>query len=181
MSLLKLQDYILESWLPTKLSILIAGSSISLAALAIGLPEFLQKIVGHPLQPEKTMLLRIVVPLTILLIGTFSVLLLVIRHFKAIPKKSDETEPGKNNQTQEEVMLKQIILHILKLRGANEPATPKRIAGLMGQDTGIVFAHMWKLHNDQYMTFQTGGAMPTVDTDFFLSPKAYDIVKLERA
>lgn len=84
MPLQKLRDYILESWLPTKMSILIAGSSISLAALSIGLPEFLQTIMGHQLQPEKTLLLRIVAPLSILCVGTFAVLLLVVHHCKSI-------------------------------------------------------------------------------------------------
>lgn len=78
----KMQDYILESWLPTKLTILIAGSSISLALLSIGLPEFLQGM-GYRLPPEKTLLLRIVGPLSLLCLGTFWVLLLVLRHYKS--------------------------------------------------------------------------------------------------
>jgi hypothetical protein len=82
-ALQKIQDYILESWLPTKLTILIAGSTISLTLLAIGLPEYLQKI-SIQLSAEKTLLLRIVVPLTLLYLGTFIVLLLVLRHCKSL-------------------------------------------------------------------------------------------------
>ena len=108
---------------------------------------------------------------------------LVTYYFKAEIKSPSKEQSNKEktkqiNQTQEEVMLEQIIFHILKLRGANETASPKRIAALMHQDTGVINAYMWKLHNEQYMTFKTGGATPTVDTDFFLSPKAFDIVKL---
>lgn len=88
----KIQDYILESWLPTKLSILIAGSSIPLAALSVGLPEFLQKIMEHPLQPEKTLLFRLVVPLVILYLGTFIVLILVVKHYKK--SKSIKNKPS---------------------------------------------------------------------------------------
>lgn len=84
----KMQDYILESWLPTKLTILIAGSSISLVALSVGLPEFLQVILGHPLQEERKLLLRTVAPLSLLCLGTFWVLLLVLRHYKS--EKTDE-------------------------------------------------------------------------------------------
>lgn len=92
-------------------------------------------------------------------------------------KQPSNAEPNKIKQTQEEIMHKQIILYVLKLRGFNETASPKKIAALIEQDVGIIFAHMMKLHNDQYMTFQTGGASPTIETDFFLCGKASEITK----
>ena len=70
MPLQKTLDHILESWLPTKLTILISGSTILLALLAIGLPEYLQKI-DTILSPERKLLLRIVSPLSLLFLGTF--------------------------------------------------------------------------------------------------------------
>lgn len=82
MPLKKTMDYILESWLPTKLTILIAGSTILLTLLAIGLPEYLQKI-DILLTEERRLLLRIVAPLGLLFLGTFSVLLLVLNHGKS--------------------------------------------------------------------------------------------------
>lgn len=94
----KMLDYTLESCLPTKLSILIAGSSISLAALAIGLPEYLQKM-GLPLREEKTLLLRIVAPLTLLYLGTFIVLLLVMKHSKTYKKQILELKNDSNQLT----------------------------------------------------------------------------------
>jgi hypothetical protein len=180
MSFQKIYDSVLKDWLPTKWSRWIAGLTPSTATGGIFLPNLLQKIDIHP-TPEQTLLTRLSLPPTILFVGTFIVLLLTVRHFKSPQKQPNKEETKKINQTQEEVMLEQIILHILRLRGANETASPKKIAELMGQDTGVIFAYMWKLHNEQYMTFQTGGAMPTVDTDFFLSPKAYGMVKLGSA
>lgn len=79
----KTLDHILESWLPTKLSILIAGSTILLSLLAIGLPECLHRI-NIQLTADKMLLLRISVPITLLFLGTFTVLLLVIHHYKSI-------------------------------------------------------------------------------------------------
>ena len=88
----KMLDYILESWLPTKLTILISGSTILLTLLAIGLPEYLQKI-DIQLSKEITLLLRIVVPLSLLYLGTFWVLLLVLRYYKS--EKTDESKTRK--------------------------------------------------------------------------------------
>ena len=85
----KTQDHILEFWLPTRLTILIAGSTILLTLLAIGLPEYLQKI-GIQLSEEKTLLLRMVVPLSLLCLGTFLVLLLVLRYYKS--EKTNESK-----------------------------------------------------------------------------------------
>lgn len=79
MALQKLQDHILESLLPTKLTTLIMGSTISLTLLSIGLPNFLQTL-DIQLSAEKTLLLRITAPLGILCVGTLIVLLLVVRH-----------------------------------------------------------------------------------------------------
>lgn len=83
MPLQKTLDHILESWLPTKLTILITGSTILLTLLAIGLPEYLQKI-DIILPPERKILLRIVAPISLLFLGTFIVLLLVVNHLKTL-------------------------------------------------------------------------------------------------
>ncbi|MBK5275629.1 MAG: hypothetical protein JJE30_11325 [Desulfuromonadales bacterium] len=82
MSLQKMLDYTLEFLLPTKLTALIAGSTISLAGLSIWFPEFLQKI-SIQLTPEKTLLLRIAMPLSLLFLGTFIVLLFVLKYYKS--------------------------------------------------------------------------------------------------
>lgn len=77
------------------------------------------------------------------------------------------------------------LLSILALIAKNHsqeiPATPKLIAAELGLDENIVLAYMWKYHNEQYMTFRTGGAKPTVETPFFLSEKAWKCITVAKA
>jgi hypothetical protein len=75
----KIYDSILEEYLPSRWSIWIAGLTPTLAFAAIFLPDFLQKI-GIPPTKEYILPLRIGLPLLILFLGTFVVLLLVVRH-----------------------------------------------------------------------------------------------------
>ena len=60
----------------------------------------------------------------------------------------------------------------------NHAANAKNLSSQMQEDISIIFAHLNKLHNDQYITFQTSGEPPTLDTDFFFSPKAFEIMNL---
>lgn len=72
-------DQILESWLPSKWSRLIAGLTIVTAGASIALPEFLQKL-DIQLSKGNIVLIRIAVPLLILWLGTLIVLLIVVQH-----------------------------------------------------------------------------------------------------
>ncbi len=92
--------------------------------------------------------------------------------------QTDNKENKDIKQSHEEIFNKQILLHVIKLRGLNQVASPKNIAAEMKQDAGIILAHLWKLHNEQFVTFITGGKMPTQETDFFLSPKAFEIIEI---
>lgn len=74
-----------------------------------------------------------------------------------------------------------ILVLIAKNHSQEIPATPKLIATELGLDENAVLAHMRKYHNEQYMTFQTGGAEPKVDTPFFLSPKAWKCIAIVKA
>jgi len=47
-------------------------------------------------------------------------------------------------------------------------------------DEGVVLAHLWKYHNEQYITFRSGGAQPSLDTTFFLSPKAWECITVAK-
>jgi hypothetical protein len=71
-----------------------------------------------------------------------------------------------------------ILLHLLKLRGINQVASAPNIAKQMKEDADIVLGYLKKLHNDQFVTFQTGGLPPTLETNFLLSPKAFEIIKI---
>ena len=46
---------------------------------------------------------------------------------------------------------------IAKYHSQEIPATPSRIAQDLGIDPEIILAHMWKYHNEQFMTFRNGG------------------------
>lgn len=83
MAFRKIYDSIIEEWLPTKWSRWIAGLTPSIAIGGIFLPNLLQKIDILP-TPEQTLLIRLSLPPTILFIGTFIVLLLVVFHCKSL-------------------------------------------------------------------------------------------------
>lgn len=171
MALQKIIDSVLAEWLPTLWARSIAALTISLSPSSLFLPDLLQSV-GLKLSEKIALLIRWTAPPTILFAGTFFVLILVVRYSRS------SQQPQEKSKTHEQILLEKIICNILKLRGANEIASPTNISALMQQDTGVIHALMLQFHNEQYMTFQTGGAMPSVDTDFFLSPKAFDIVKL---
>ncbi|MCJ7509049.1 MAG: hypothetical protein MUO85_10050 [candidate division Zixibacteria bacterium] len=126
---------------------------------------------------------NIVLILAICLLGliAFIVPLLFWRRKEIKPetdKQPDNKIETNKKETLEEQLNRSILLHILKLRGLNQIASPKNIANQMKQDSGIILAHLWKLHNEQFVTFITGGLPPTQDTDFFLSPKAFEIIEI---
>ncbi len=79
---MNLWNSILEEWLPTKLSRLIAAASLSLAIGAIFLPESLSTIQVQ-LSKETALLVRLVAPLSICLVGSFSVLVCVARYSRS--------------------------------------------------------------------------------------------------
>jgi fumarate reductase subunit C len=113
---------------------------------------------------------------------SFVAVLLIFRVKEEIKPQADEipdkTEEINKKEISKDQFKRSIFLQILKLRGLNQIASPQNIALEINQDPDIVLAHLWKLHNEQYVTFQTGGLKPTVDTDFFLSPKAFEIINL---
>lgn len=74
-----------------------------------------------------------------------------------------------------------ILALIAKYHSQEIPATPKLIATDLALDPEITLAHMWKYHNDQFISFRSGGAKPDINTAFFLSPKAWQCIKIVRA
>jgi hypothetical protein len=103
---------------------------------------------------------------------------------KETPKDTINIEPDKEIETKQRQKLDgqfdfSVLMHILKLRGLNQVASARNIAVQMNQDTGMVLSCLNKLHNDQFVTFQSGGLPPTLDTDFFLSPKVLEIINID--
>ena len=74
-----------------------------------------------------------------------------------------------------------ILALVAKHHSQEIPATPKRIAADLGLDPEITLAHMWKYHNEQFITFRNDGKRPELDTPFFLSPRAWERIKVVRA
>ena len=76
-----------------------------------------------------------------------------------------------------------ILSLIAKYHSQNDTATPKRIAADLSLDPEVILAYMWKYHNEQFITFNSinGGGRPDVNTPFFLSPAAWQHIKVVRA
>lgn len=85
-------DQILELWLPTKSSRLIAALSITLGTSAIFLPQFLNMLCIQ-LSDHTTLLIRIALPLLTWLFGTFLVLHIVVQHSKTLKSQKQPTLP----------------------------------------------------------------------------------------
>ena len=79
-------DEILEWWLQTKWSRVAASIKTALTISSIYLPNFLDSI-GITLTPQKTLLIRSSMPPLLLFLGTFVVLLIVVRYFKSLVHK----------------------------------------------------------------------------------------------
>lgn len=129
-------------------------------------------------------LIQIVLSAIIVIVALLAfVAVLLIYRVKEEIKPQADNEPNKTKEINKKESLenqfnRSILLQILKLRGLNQIASPKNIAAEINQDVEIIFAHLVKLHNDQYVTFTTGGLPPTHDTDFSLGPKAFEIINL---
>lgn len=177
---MNLWESILEEWLPTKWARRVAAASVTLAGSAFFLPEFLQKI-GIPFSEAAALLIRISVPIALLCVGLFAVLALVVQH-----SHSSKPSPAVNQNSEAIVLdradpLLSILSLVARYHSQEEKATPRRIAAELGLDPEITLAHMWKYHNDQYITFRSDGKRPELDTSFFLSPKAWHVIKVVKA
>ena len=82
------------------------------------------------------------------------------------------------DESHNEAFLSEILRSIAKYHSQELPATPERIAKDINRDPEITLAYMWKYHNDQYITFRTGGDKPGIKTPFFLSPKALEKIEI---
>ena len=74
-----------------------------------------------------------------------------------------------------------ILILVAKYHSQNIEATPARIAADLSLDPEVTLAYMWKYHNEQFITFPNGGKKPDLNTPFFLSPNAWQHIKVVRA
>lgn len=91
MNIQTIYETILEEVLPTPWSRKVAAITLPLSISSLALPNFL-KTIDMELIPEASLYIRLVLPLLILLTGTFTVLLLVVRHHKTYRTKASNTE-----------------------------------------------------------------------------------------
>jgi hypothetical protein len=178
---------ILRDFLPTKISRVIVAISLPLVPFSIFLHESLKSIGVDDVEQLARTEVRLLLGSSVLCLLLLSLSINLLNHINKTKIKNRETKSNKGNlgkfiKTGKTNNLDQMILEtILQLRGMNEVASPKRIAELMNNDMGVVHAHLNKLHNDQYVTFITGGKQPTHETDFFLNPKAIESIKLQNS
>ncbi|RZB30519.1 MAG: hypothetical protein SRB1_02799 [Desulfobacteraceae bacterium Eth-SRB1] len=164
-----------------KVGPIILGVSIPLLVFVW---SYLEKVlpIKSKQELETIYLVQLIFTVTIIFLALSAFIVFLIIKKKEINdignSKSNEKNDTNKKQGLEYQIDYSILLQTLKLRGLNKIASPQNIATQIKQDTEIVFAHLKKLHNDQYVTFQTGGNPPTSDTDFFLSPKAFEIITL---
>jgi len=85
----KLFETLLQDFLPTKLSRLIAAATMSLTGGVFCLPEGLA-LLQVQLTPPTILLIRCTVPLMIISLGLFCVLVLVVLHFRSSRLASKE-------------------------------------------------------------------------------------------
>ncbi len=90
------------------------------------------------------------------------------------PKISENTKDSK-------FPFHEILTSVAEYNSQKIPATPKLIANDIGLDPEITLAYMWKYHNEQYISFRSGGSKPGINTPFFLSPKAMTQIKIIKA
>lgn len=161
---------------------------VTTTALTIGVGvwtfDLLKLVPTGTLPPLTQWQVRILLTLILVPVWLLSLLAITLASYRKQIKAETDKQPDNKietnkKETLEEQFNRSILLHILKLRGLNQIASPKNIANQMKQDSGIILAHLWKLHNEQFVTFITGGLPPTQDTDFFLSPKAFEIIDIE--
>lgn len=144
--------------------------------------SYLEKVLPIKSKQElETIYLIQIISTAIIILFALSafVAFLLLRTKKEI-KKENEKQMGITaiKQNPEEQFTYEILYHILQIKGFNQLATPRTLVSAIDSKPEVILERLNKLHNEQYVTFQTGGKPPTLDTDFFLSPKAFEIIKI---
>ena len=85
---------------------------------------------------------------------------------------------GHQGLNADQKLLHSILASTTELHSQEIPATPRRVAEKLELDPEITLAHMWKYHNEQFITFRNDNKRPELDTAFFLSPKAWEQIKI---
>ena len=136
-------DQILEFWLPTKPSRLIAGLSTTLGAGAFLLPEFLNTLCIR-LPDHLTLLVRIATPLLIWLLGSLFVLHAVVQYSKSI--KAQEKPPLTTPiPVAQPIQLPKEQINILKFLFKQNKLPIEQIAQALGYEIQVATFHLQEL------------------------------------
>lgn len=171
---MKYLDQILELWLPTKLSILIAGLSTTLGASAFLLPEFLN-IMSIRIPCHLTLLIRIGSPLLLWLLGSLFVLHTVVQYSKTL--RSQKTSPPPILSPIAKLpQLSQELIDILIVLFSNELLTFQIAQKLnMENKEEIVKSHLRKLANGGFIKeINLPGIGPPGQSSWFITNKGKD-------
>lgn len=170
---------IIKEYLPTNTAKILTALVLTSVPSSLFLYDFLKKIgieISHLAKPE----IRILITLSLLSL-LFLLLIVHLLHFNKTSKSnSDQPEIESATDVAASYNIEiSILTQIIKLRALNQTANPAVIAKNISSEAQIVLANLNKLHNEQQVTYITGGKPPTIETDFFISPKGLDRVSFQ--
>jgi hypothetical protein len=145
---------------------------------------YLEKVLPITSKQDIDIIYLIQLSLTALIIIVILIVFiyLILKHITNIKSISPvELNKYKNpirQRTHDEQLTYELLSNILFLRGINEAASPSNIADRMNLDPGTVLERLNIIHDDQVVTFQSGGLPPDFNTNFFLSEKAFQIISI---
>lgn len=170
---------IIKEYLPTNTAKILTLLVFTVVPSSLFLYDFLKKIGIDILclaKPE----IRILISLSLLSFLFLFFIVHLLRFNKT--SKSNSCQPGLESTTNVAAPYNieiAILTQIIKLRALNQTANPVVIAKNISSEAQIVLANLNKLHNEQQVTYTTGGKPPTIETDFFISPKGLDRVSFQ--
>lgn len=171
-------DFIKE-YFPTALSKVVTTLIVTVVPSSLFLYDFLKNIgveIAYLAKPE----VRIAVALALLSLFLIIIVVNLLKFQQKTSQKEQLETIESNNETITPNMLElSILAQVIKFRALNQSSSPVSIAKTIGSEPGIVLAHLNKLHNEQQVTYITGGNPPTVETDFFICPKGLEKISLQ--
>ena len=169
----------IKEYLPTTTSKIMTALMFAVVPSSMFLYDFLEKIgieMAFLAKPEVRMLASVAL-LSLFLIVILVDLVIFIQ--KKLQNISDEKIESNSEVITPNMLDLAILVQVIRCRALNQVASPVSIAKTIGSEPDIVLAYLNKLHNDQQVTYITGGKTPTVDTDFFICPQGLERISLQ--
>lgn len=175
-------EAILRKLLPPRWPRWIALAALPVIVGAYNLPSALPEAY-LPSAPTEVFLIRLVLALAAAVVAISLVLMATLIATGKAKKAEECSAPSEmqNGFTASDDNMTKVLVLVARYHAQEIPATAKRIAADVGQDPRITLAFMEKYHDDQFITFRNGGKPPDLDTPFFLSAKALQVIKIAGA